>query len=80
MTVPGLSVIRKTSSSLLSTWSSAKPSLGVMPRMRADPRSGHKRPDPDQPEMRRDDQPVDLLVGDIGERKHRPVARMLRRA
>jgi hypothetical protein len=30
----------------------------------------------DEPEMRGDDQPVDLLVGDVGERKHRPVAGM----
>jgi hypothetical protein len=29
--------------------------------------------------MRRDDHPVDLLIGDVGKRKHGPVARVLRR-
>ena len=73
-TAPGLSVTRKTSASGLACRSSAKPSLGVIAAMRLDPRSGQNRPEFDQPEMRRDDQPVELLVGRVGERENRPVA------
>ena len=73
-TVPGLSVTRNTSASGLVWRSSAKPSLGVIAAMRVEPRSGQKMPEFDQAEMRRDDQPVELLVGGVGEREHRPVA------
>ena len=73
-TAPGLSVTRKTSASGLVCRSSAKPSLGVIAAMRLEPRSGQNSPEFDQTEMRRDDQPVELLVGRVGEREHRPVA------
>jgi hypothetical protein len=43
-----------------------------MVAMRDRPRSGHNRPD-DHAVMRRDDQAVELLVGVVGEREHRPV-------
>ena len=72
--MPGLSVTRKTSASGLAWRSSAKPSLGVIAAMRLEPRSGQNMPEADQPEMRRDDQPVELLVGGVGEREDRPVA------
>ena len=74
ITVPGFSVTRNTSASGLVWRSSAKPSLGVIAAMRVEPRSGQKMPEFDQPEMRRDDQPVELLVGGVGEREHGPVA------
>ena len=72
-TAPGSSVMRKTSASWLS-WRSGREALAR--RDVGDARGAEVGPEEagaDEPEMRRDEQAVDLLVAVVGEREDDPV-------
>ena len=71
--VPGSSVMRKTSASGLSSRSGRMPWLAVIAAMRGRAEIGPDDARADQPEMRRDEEAVDLLVGVVGEREDDPV-------
>ena len=72
--------MRKMSAVVFSWRSGRSPVDGVMVAMRDRPRSGQNRPDRHDAVMRRDDQPVELVVGVVGEREHHPVRAAFARA